>query len=455
MPTPTRTAPAAIAPPRRLEPTTGLVRVLGRWTLTALVLNCIIASGIFGLPDDVARLIGPAAPWAYVLGAVGTGVIIAVFAELASQFRDAGGPYVYARAAFGPLAGIQTAWFVWLARIASAAAIANVFVSYLGEFWSGITAPVPRALLLGSIITVLVVINIRGTRQGAGLSNAITLAKLLPLALFILVGFALAPRLAPAELAAPATAGHWIDALVVLLFAYGGFESAFLPAGEAKNPRRDAPFALLGGLVIVAGIYLCVHCVAMWSVPDLAHSDRPLADAARVFAGPGGAKAMSIGAMLSTLGGLCAAVITAPRLVYALGERGDFPRIFAAVHSRFRTPYFAIVCWAVCVLVLALWGNFIWNAVLSVAARLVTYAMSCGALIQMRRLQPTADAWRAPAGRVLAIAGFGFCVLLVVRMNSVHAMIVAAVAAIATANWLAVRSRLRSSDAASPLDAGR
>jgi amino acid transporter len=181
----------------------------------------------------------------------------------------------------------------------------------------------------------------------------------------------------------------------------------------------------------------------MWSVPDLAHSERPLADAARAFAGPIGAKAISLGAVLSTLGGLCAAVITAPRLVYALGERGDFPRIFAAVHSRFRTPYVSILVWAACVLVLALWGNFIWNAVLSVAARLVTYAMSCGALIQMRRSRPNADAWRAPAGRLLALLGFGFCLLLVARMTSVHAMIVAGVAAVALANWFAVRSRLR------------
>lgn len=443
MSTPTRNVPVETPSASAAESKPKLVRVLGRWTLTALVLNCIIASGIFGLPDDVARLVGPAAPWAYILGAIGTGIIIAVFAELASQFKDAGGPYVYAREAFGPLAGIQTAWFVWLARIASAAAISNVFVSYLGEFWSGITEPVPRAVLLCSVITVLVVINIRGARQGAGLSNVMTVAKLLPLGLFIAAGLLLAPRLTPAPLSILPTAGHWIDALVVLLFAYGGFESAFLPAGEAKNPRRDAPFALLTGLAIVAAIYLSIHCVAMWSLSDLAHSDRPLADAARVFAGTTGAKAISIGAVLSTLGGLCAGVITAPRLVFALGERGDFPRIFAAVHSRFRTPYVAILVWAVCVLVLALTGNFIWNAVLSVAARLVTYAMSCGALIQMRRRQPNADAWRAPAGQLLAILGFGFCVLLVFRMNSVHAMIVAGVSAVATANWLAVRSRLR------------
>src|SRR5688572_31187114 len=183
MSTPTRNVPVETPAATAAESKPKLVRVLGRWPLTALVLNCIIASGIFGLPDDVARLVGPAAPWAYVLGAVGTGIIIAVFAELASQFRDAGGPYVYAREAFGPLAGIQTAWFVWLARIASAAAISNVFVAYLGEFWSGITAPAPRAILMVGLFTVLAVINIRGVRQGAGLSNLFTAAKLVPLGL--------------------------------------------------------------------------------------------------------------------------------------------------------------------------------------------------------------------------------------------------------------------------------
>jgi APA family basic amino acid/polyamine antiporter len=418
-----------------------LVRAMGRWTFTALVINSIIASGIFGLPDDVARLVGSMAPWAFVMAAIGTALVVAVFAELASRFRDAGGPYVYAREAFGPLAGIQTAWFTWLARIASAAAISNIFVSYLGEFWPGITAPVPRAALLIILFTTLAVVNIFGIRQGAGLSNLFTAAKLVPLALFIVVGFVLAPRVTPAPLAGAPTPGVWIDVLVILLFAYGGFEQACLPAAELKDPRRDAAFGLLVGFAVVAVIYVFVHLVAMWSVPNLAQSDRPLADAARVFAGPAGAKAISIGAALSTLGGLCAAVITAPRLLYALGERGDFPRIFAAVHARFRTPYVAILFWAACALGLALWGNFIWNVGLSVVARLVTYGMSCGAMIKLRRSAPTADIWRAPAGYLLALFGLGFCVVLVLRMNTMQAIIVAAISAVAVVNWLSSPAR--------------
>jgi len=429
------------------SPQPTLVRALGRWSLTALVLNGIIGSGIFGLPGDIARLMGRAAPVAYVLGAAGIAVIMLVFAELASQFREAGGPYLYAREAFGRFAGIQTGWFTWLVRLTSAAAAAHLFVIYLGEFWPGATAPLPRALVITALIGGLAFVNVLGVRAGAGLANVFTAAKLVPLTLFIVVGLVLAPPLAaaPADAISSAT---WIKALVLMAFAYGGFESALIPAGETKNPRRDAPFALLTALVVVAVFYLAIHFVAMRALPDLAHSERPLADAARVFAGPAGAAVISLGAMISTFGWLCGGLVGVPRLTYALAEGGDFPRVFAQVHPRFRTPHVSIVLWAVLVLALALWGNFIWNAVLSVAARLVTYAMGCAALIRLRQRDPHADAWRAPAGVVLALLGGAFCVLLIAQMNADHARIVAVVAAIGTANWLAVRRRM---PAAAPL----
>ena len=150
---------------------------------------------------------------------------------------------------------------------------------------------------------------------------------------------------------------------------------------------------------------------------------------------------MALAAMLSAYGWLSAAFVAMPRLIYALGERGDFPRAFAAVHPRFRSPHLAIFLWAVFVLGLAIYGSFIWNAILAGVARLVTYAATCIALIQLRRKRPEADRWRAPAGNLLAAIGIVFCAGLAVRMNATHAMLMAAVAVIATANWLFVRSR--------------
>jgi amino acid transporter len=243
------------------------------------------------------------------------------------------------------------------------------------------------------------------------------------------------------------TSQAWLDALLALLFAFGGFESTFMAAGEMKQPRRDAPFALFVAIAVITAVYLSAHLVAAWSLPDLAGSQRPLADAARVFAGPIGAMVISLGAVMSTSGTLCANGIAAPRLVYALGERGDFPRAFAAVHPRFRTPHVAILVWAGLVLALALWGGFLWSAILSAAARLVTYAVSCAALIRLRHLQPAADAWRAPAGPLLACIGIGFCGVLVFGITGDQAMVMGAIFLLAAVNWFAARKSARSAAA--------
>src|SRR3954468_13081058 len=308
-----------------------LVRVLGRWTMVALVINGVIGSGIFGLPDDIAREIGRAAPWAYLFAALGVGTLMGIYAELGAQSTDAGGSYLWAREAFGRHAGIQMGWFVWLTRLASAAANANLFVVYLGEFWPGANADGPRAALLAAILGGLTFLNYRGVRTGALMSNVFTIAKLSPLALLIIAGLLFAHKMPAAPLGHAAGANQWLNALVVLLFAYGGFETAMIPLAEAKNPARDVPFALLTGLAVIAGFYMLLHCVAMWTVPDLANSVRPLADAARTLFGDRAAQFVSLGALVSTFGYLCAQLVAVPRLTYALAIGGDFPAVFGRV----------------------------------------------------------------------------------------------------------------------------
>ncbi len=418
-----------------------LVRTIGRWTLTALVLTNIIGSGIFGLPSAIANFLGPAAPLVYILGAVGIGVIMAVFAEVSSQYRESGGQYLYARDVFGPFAGVQIGWFFLLVRVTSGGAAINLFVNYLAEFWPAATAPLPRAAVMTALVAGLAVVNYRGVRSGASVSNFFTVAKLASLGLFVAAGLLLVKHVVPHAPAVPATASAWTDALVAMVFAFGGFESALIPAAEVKDPRRDTIFALSIALVVVATFYLLIHLVAMWGVPDLAHSNRPLADAARTFAGPMGAQAMAFAAMLSAYGWLSGNFVAVPRLVYAMGERGDFPRVTAVVHPRFLTPHIAILVWAVLVLALSIYGSFLWNAILASVARLVTYGVTCAALIQLRRRAPLADAWRAPAGNLLALVGIAFCVYVAFGMEKRHVIIMSAVIIVATINWLVVRMR--------------
>jgi amino acid transporter len=435
-----RVPPVSQANPLATENKPELLRAIGRWALVALVLNGIIGSGIFGLPDDVARLIGGAAPWAYLLAALGMGVVMAVFAEVASQFREAGGPYLWARAAFGQFAGVQMGWFAWLVRLTSGAANAGLFMESLGYFWPAAMQPYPRAAILALLIGSLTLVNVRGVSGGALASTLFVTAKLVTLGLFVVAGLALTREHVPIAPVA-ATLDDWSQAILALVFAYGGFEAAMMPMSEAKDPRRDAPFALFVALAAVTVFYTLIHLVTMWTVPNLAASKLPLADAAQTFFGPGGATFVAAGAMVSTFGWLAAQIVSAPRLTFAFAEQGDFPALFGAVHPRYRTPYVSIVAWGLLVLALAIYGSFVWNAILSAVGRLMTYGVVCAALPVLRRRVPQADALRLPAVWLFVMVGLAFCVVFASRMNAEHAKIVTAVAAVGLLNWLAVRRR--------------
>jgi amino acid transporter len=421
------TASTAHSPPE-------LVRVMGRWTLAALMLNSIVGAGVYGLPSIVDGLLGPAAPLAYVVAALGVGVVMACFAEVGSQFPTSGGLYVYAREAFGRFAGIQMGWLALMVRVAAHGAIASLLVTYLGEFVPGITAPLPRALTLLAVLGALTIVNVLGVRNAALLSNLFTVAKLVPLVLIGLVGLVLASdRLpSPFEAAAP---GAWGQAVLALMFAFGGFESAVSTMGEARDPRRDLPFALGVGLLGCTAVYLAVHLAVMAALPDPSASARPVADAARALLGPGAAAFVAVGAVLSIVGILSAGILNTPRLAFALARSGDFPAALGAVHPIYRTPYISIVLYASAVTLTAIAGGFVWNAVLSAVARLLTYAVVCAALIRLRQTRPGADAWRLPGGRGFALLGLLLAGTLVSRMGVGELIVIAVTMVLAFAHW--------------------
>src|SRR6202041_3149449 len=288
--------PSAVNPPRA-----DLVRAIGRWSLVALVVNSIIGSGVFGLPSTVAALIGNYSPYAVLAAGAGMSVIMGCFAEVAFRFQEAGGPYLYARVAFGRLMGIQTAWMLWLAQITAPAANANLFVIYLGEFWPHAKDPLPRFVILTVLVGVLAIINFRGVRGGAQVSNIFTAAKLIPLFAVIVMGGTVMWAHHPVATAAPvhASAGEWLKAMLLLAFAYGGFETAVAPMSEARNPRRDVPFALFSAVLACTVIYALIQYVVVGTLPNAAHSDRPLADVARLALGHFGAGLVAIGALIS------------------------------------------------------------------------------------------------------------------------------------------------------------
>jgi amino acid transporter len=420
-----------------------LVRAIGRWSLAALVVNSVIGSGIFGLPSDVARLIGGASAWAVLLAGVAAGVIMACFAEVASQFTQAGGPYLYVRAAFGRLLGIEMGWMLWLVRLAAPAATANLFVIYCGEFWPQAKEPLPRFLILTFLYGLLTLINYRGVRGSTRVSNVFTVAKLVPLFLVVIAGafYLAAGHRASPTLPAAAGVSAWLRAGLLLVFAYGGFETALTPLGEAKNPQRDVAFALFMSLITCTVLYTAIQWVVIGILPDPAHSERPLADVVQLALGPGGAAFVSMGALVSVYGYLSANLLGVPRITLALAENGDFPSIFAAIHPRFRTPYVSILAFAVLSWLLALFGSFTWNATLSAVARLLYYGLVCAALPIFRRKQPGAAMFRLPAGTFFAVLGAGICMVLVAGVNLSGSLILLAIALVALVNWMLVREK--------------
>ncbi|HXY98068.1 MAG TPA: APC family permease [Steroidobacteraceae bacterium] len=419
-----------------------LVRVIGRWSMVALAVNCIIGSGIFGLPSLVAGHVGRSSPVAVLTGGLAMGVIIACYAEVASQFTETGGHYIYVRRAFGRFAGLQVGWLNLLSRLTAGGASVNLLVISLGEFWPSAWAPLPRFIIISLLVGTLAIANYRGVASGTRVSNVSVVAKLVPLALVCAVGLiylGLHGRTAP-----PLPAGDlhgWLGAMLLLFFAYGGYETALNPMGEAKDPRRDVAFALFVALIVVTFLYTALQLIVVDVLPDAARSERPLADAARVMLGQGGAALVSIGALVSVYGYLSANLLSVPRGIFALAERGDFPPRFAAIHARFRTPHVSILTVALLVWAFSLFGGFAWNVTLSAVARLFYYGAVCAAVPVLRRKQPAAAAFRLPGGAALPALGVLICLVLLTRVDFSKSLILLAVIVAAAVNWLLVRGR--------------
>ena len=330
-------------------------------------------------------------------------LVIVCFSEVGSRFKATGGPYLYARATFGPLIGFQVGWLLWLGRIASFASLANLFVGYLGYFVPRAAGAVSRSAVIVAIVSALAAANIGGIRLTASVTNVLTIGKLMPLCLLIVVGaFFVDPQ--AYALTAPLSYGTFSQAALLLAFTFMGFEGASIPTGEMRDPARNLPFALLVGVGVVTLVYVSVQTVCIGTLPDLAQSERPLADASRLFLGPWGASLIAVGALVSIGGTLNALMFATPRLLFAMGENGQLPRPLTRTHPRFRTPVLAILVTAVATLLLTLYSTFISALTISTIVRLLAYTSTCAALPVLRRRGGGAPpSFTVPAGPVVAI----------------------------------------------------
>jgi APA family basic amino acid/polyamine antiporter len=275
------------------------------------------------------------------------------------------------------------AWFV---RVASWASVVNVLVNALGFYWPVLRTGAPRTVLISAVILSIMALNIRGIKQSSFVVNLLTIGKVTPLVIYLMLGL---PQISAAGLAPDdaVTLEQVSQAALLLIFAFGGYEVIPVPAGETKDPRRAVPFAMIMTIVIVAILMTLAQIVTLGILPDLGatKTDTPLADAALIFIGGWGALMMTAGASISVAGNNVGAAISGGRSLFALAEQGDVPKIFGHIHARYRTPDVAIVFTCLVTLALALSGTFAKLAVVSAVARLLVYGGTCASVLALRK----------------------------------------------------------------------
>lgn len=417
----------------------GLIRGIRRWDLVAIAINGIIGAGIFGLPSKVFSLIGSYSLIAFVVCAIVVTLFILCFAEVGSRFDATGGPYLYARHAFGPTIAFEIGWLIWLARITAFAANCNLLVAYLGYFAPSATSPLWRALVIVVVVVVLAAINVIGIRQAAFVGNVFTIGKLIPIVIFIAAGlFFLNPH--AFALGATPTTAAFSQSVLLLIYAFTGFEMAAIPAGEVRDPKKQLPRALLIAIAVVATLYILIQIVCVGTLPELAQSQRPLADAGTHFMGTAGGAIISAGAMISIIGNLNILILSGSRIPFAIAEQKQLPAFVATVHRKFATPYVSILITAAVMLFLTLKSSFVAALTISAIARLVTYGATCLSLAVFRRRADVAPAgFKLPYGTVIAVLALLLAVWLLANSTWQEARATAIAAAAGLLIYLAFR----------------
>ncbi|NOR19334.1 MAG: amino acid permease [Xanthomonadales bacterium] len=400
------------------KPENTLHRAIGKLGFGAININSVIGAGIFGLPAVVAAKAGFFSPWAFLLGGLLVITIVLSIARAASMFRSTGGVIVYATSAFGPFVGFQTGWLSYLSRVAAMGANTNLLVTYASWFWAPLDDNPWRALALTILIGLMTWLNVAGVKNSITATYVFTVLKLVPLSLLVLFGMGEVDFSVLMHGADLPEFGKLGEIILVLLYAYVGFEGTVVIAGEGKSPRKDLPVALLHSIIFVGIFYFLIQTVALFTLSDLATSNAALADMAFVLFGQVGAAVLIMGAIFSISGNLFASLLSAPRTTFALALAGDLPQWFSVIHEKHRTPHHSIWFYGFLCLVMALSGSFIWLAIMSTVVRLMSYMVCIAALpILEKTNEPYEGQFKIPGSWLIPAVAFFLCLWLLTQAS--------------------------------------
>jgi amino acid transporter len=361
----------------------GLRREIGFTGSAFLAFNGVIGASIFALPAKLQDQFGAFSPWLFPLFGLLVLLVALPFARTASHFPMSGGPVVYA-AVFGPAASFQAGWIYYVARVTAMAANANVLVTYLATLWPPLALGAWRAAAIAAVVAALTTVNVVGIRKAVRLLDALTLLKAAPLIVMAIVGLVVAGGSIEAPAALPPLSEIEVAALLVL-YAFVGFETSVVPAGETKDPGRTIPRALIVTILATALLYFLVQLSYVAVMAPGEGGDAPLVAFGTKLAGPAGGLLLTAAAIFSLMGNLSGGITSATRATYALGRDGLLPGWFGRVSARFATPANSILFMGLLIALLAVTGSFVWLAVVSTLARLIVYSLGIAALPKLER----------------------------------------------------------------------
>jgi len=386
-----------------------LKRVIGVPGLTLSLINGVIGAGIFALPAIVSAALGAFSVFGYIFCGILLAAILLCYAEIGSRVTSSGGSYAYVEAAFGDLPGYIVNWlyfFGW--SIISSAALMNIIADSLAVLFPAFANPFIRAVFFFILIAFMILVNVFGTKQGVVAVKMITIIKLLPLLGIIVFGFSYVKI----------TNLHWehvpslkifSDTILVLFFAFAGFETGLGASGEIKNAKRTVPLSICFAGIFVLVVYMLLQTVAqgVLGTQMALHKTAPLAAVADKIIGPAGATILLLCAAISCFGNVTLDILCTPRSLFAGANNGIFPKFLSKVHSKFATPYLAIIIYGSIIFIFSIAGGFQQLAIMASAIILLIYLAVILATIKLRRKKMKGEekTFKAPGGLITPLIG--------------------------------------------------
>jgi amino acid transporter len=347
------------------------------------------------------------------------------------------------------LAGFSTGWVIYLARMTAFAANATVMATYLASLSDFFAGDVARGIIISVVTIGLTCANVLGVRDGVRTMGVFTVLKVTPLVLMVLLGFqhVTGSTLIPG---APFIVDELGGTTLLLIYAYVGFETVAVTAGETSQPRSTIPKALVGTVIGTGLLYFIIVLVFVSIIPAEQFANATLVDVGRALAGTAGAFAITLAAIFSIGGNLAGSMIAAPRLIFSLAENRLLPRWFGHVHAKYATPDRCILIMGGMALVLALTGSFVKLAIASSVARLLGYIICIASLPAIRRhasAEVRARAYRLKGGYTIPIVGLAICIWLLMQSKAESWVVVSIMIAIGMFfYWIETRTGWRKSE---------